>query len=516
MAEKKHPLHINLFKQQILDATFQILATPPSSPALAQFYWNTVDKTAYIWSGTQWLDLASIYTHPTFPTTNYPASPATGASVPSQIIVDNGHISNVTWRNITAADIGAAGSSHTHNFADVLGLPSQTILGNNSGSTGPAQALTVADLLTMMSIGYGNPSLLTAGTDTVQRTWTAKQLSDYVTSRLNGYITVVNLALGTRTGTTMPITNSAGTGVTLVEATTALAGLMTSADKTKLDGIQAGANNYIHPTENPGAHPFATEITSGVLVLSQLIVNNLGHTIGIKGRNLTAADLAAVMINNLSNTATDQTWSASKIYQAIQDAMNQATTGALQYKGEYNPVTNTPNITTPPAGTVKTGYTYVVSVDGTFLGQEVEASDMIIAKVNDPGTNPANWQIVNKNIPAIVAASTTVAGIIMLATTAEALAGTNNTKAMTPALVKAVLDNKFGSHYATFGNGTSTSFTITHALGTDRVQVQTRVVATKEEVIVDWRPTSSTVVTINLNVPPANNEYEVLIDKLYM
>lgn len=515
MAEKKHPLHLNLFKQQLLNAALQVLAAPPTAPTVGQIYWNTTDNTAYAWTSTSWLDLGQVYQHPIFTTGTFPATPATGAMVPSSFVVDNGHVTNVVWRNITAADIGAAGSVHTHNFADIIGLPSQTILGNNTGSTGPAQALTVADLLTMMSIGYGNASLLTAGTDTVQRTWTAKQLSDYVTSRLGSYITVVNLALGPRTPLTMPITNSAGTGVILLSATNALAGLMTAADKTKLDGIEAGANNYVHPTENPGAHPFATEITSGVLVLSQLVVNNLGHTVGIKGRNLTAADLAAVMINNASNTATDQTWSASKIYQAIQDAMNQASTGALQYKGEYNPVTNTPNITTPPAGTIKTGYTYVVSADGTFLGQEVEVSDMIIAKVNDPGTNPANWQIVNKNIPAIVAASTTVAGIIMLATTAEALAGTNTTKAMTPALVKAVLDNKFGSHYATFGNGTSTSFTITHALGTDRVQVQVRVVATKEEVIVDWRATSSTVVTVNLNVPPANNEYEILIDKLY-
>ena len=299
MAEKKHPLHLNLFKQQLLNAALQVLATHPSAPVIGQVYWNSADKTAYGWTGDLWLDLGAMYKHPDFPTANYPASPATGAVIPSQFQVINGHIQAVSWRNLTAADIGASSSTHTHNFSDILGLPSQTILGNNTGNTGPAQALTVADLLTMMSIGYGNASLLTAGTDTVQRTWTAKQLSDYVTSKLAGYITVVNLALGTRTGTTMPITNSAGLGVTLVEATTILAGLMTAADKTKLDGIQAGANNYVHPTDNPGAHPFATEITSGVLIPSQIVVNNLGHTVQIKGRNLTAADIAAILLDKI-------------------------------------------------------------------------------------------------------------------------------------------------------------------------------------------------------------------------
>lgn len=50
-----------------------------------------------------------------------------------------------------------------------------------------------------------------------------------------------NLAQGTRTATTVPITSSTGTSATLAAATTSLAGVMSSADKTKLDGIAAGA-----------------------------------------------------------------------------------------------------------------------------------------------------------------------------------------------------------------------------------------------------------------------------------
>jgi|694.fasta_scaffold32172_4 hypothetical protein len=50
-----------------------------------------------------------------------------------------------------------------------------------------------------------------------------------------------NLAQGTRTGTTVPITSSTGTTATLDVATTSLAGVMSSADKTKLDGIATGA-----------------------------------------------------------------------------------------------------------------------------------------------------------------------------------------------------------------------------------------------------------------------------------
>lgn len=50
-----------------------------------------------------------------------------------------------------------------------------------------------------------------------------------------------NLAQGTRTTTTVPVTSSTGTSATLTAATTSLAGVMSSADKTKLDGIATGA-----------------------------------------------------------------------------------------------------------------------------------------------------------------------------------------------------------------------------------------------------------------------------------
>lgn len=50
-----------------------------------------------------------------------------------------------------------------------------------------------------------------------------------------------DLAQGTRTTTTVPVTSSTGTSAILGVATTSLAGVMSSADKTKLDGIATGA-----------------------------------------------------------------------------------------------------------------------------------------------------------------------------------------------------------------------------------------------------------------------------------
>lgn len=55
-----------------------------------------------------------------------------------------------------------------------------------------------------------------------------------------------NLSLGTITSTTVPVLIDTGTDVTLPAATTSLAGVLTAADKTKLDNL----TNYTHPAHS--------------------------------------------------------------------------------------------------------------------------------------------------------------------------------------------------------------------------------------------------------------------------
>lgn len=95
-----------------------------------------------------------------------------------------------------------------------------------------------------------------AGTATTRRAWTAQRVFQAVAAwwaasadktKLDGIqagaqVNVgTNLAQGTRTTTAVPVTSSTGTGATLGAATTSLAGVMTAADKTKLDGVATGA-----------------------------------------------------------------------------------------------------------------------------------------------------------------------------------------------------------------------------------------------------------------------------------
>jgi hypothetical protein len=102
------------------------------------------------------------------------------------------------------------------------------------------------------------------------------------------YLSVVNLGY-TASTTNGVITNSGGSNATLPLVGTN-AGLMSPEDKTKLNGIAPGANNYVHPTGF--SNQPATALT-GASVISRVLVNNEGHVTGVDTRGLTAANIGA-------------------------------------------------------------------------------------------------------------------------------------------------------------------------------------------------------------------------------
>ena len=73
------------------------------------------------------------------------------------------------------------------------------------------------------------------------------------------------------------------------DATTTVAGFMSSADKTKLDGVATGATAYTHPTGDGNLHVPATSTTNNGKVLKA------GATAGsLSWGSLTATDVGGV------------------------------------------------------------------------------------------------------------------------------------------------------------------------------------------------------------------------------
>jgi len=222
-------------------------------------------------------------------------------------------------------------------------------------------------------------------------------------------------------------------------------------------------------------------------------------------------DEIGIVDTEASNALKKLTWSANKSALKTYFDTLYSPVGGLNYKGGYDSSTNSPDLDTAPSG-VKKGDTYTVTVAGTSFTEAVQVGDMIIAEKDDASAL-ADWTIVNKNIPDIVDASESAKGIIQLATTAEANAGSDNAKAITPAKLAGYLSNgAYTKKYsADVGDGTNTSYTITHNLGTRDVVVSVQAKSDYHVVECEVIATTTSAVILNFNVAPTNNQYRVTI-----
>lgn len=117
--------------------------------------------------------------------------------------------------------------------------------------------------------------------------------------------------------------------------------------------------------------------------------------------------------------------------------------------------------------------------------------------VSDTGTAPA--------------ASETTAGIAEFATQAETDTGTDDTRTITPLKLKnaSFVPKKFSQ---TFGDGSATSYVITHGLGNQRPLVAVSLTgSTFDEILCEIEFTSTSAITIKTNSAPAAGAYTVSI-----
>lgn len=264
----------------------------------------------------------------------------------------------------------------------------------------------------------------------------------------------------------------------------------------------------------------------------------LGNTTGA------TANVAEVVIVTDLGSATSTTLATSL---SIKNYIDNAVGGLGNLEGGWSAASGAfPVGSSPTAGTKAGDYWYVTTA-GTVGGVAFNVGDVIIAKINGASTSSAaDWIQLEVNRDQ---ATTTVLGLIQLATQAEVNTGTDTQKAVTPATLagrtatetrtgiaeiatqaevnagtdderfvtplklKTFLDASVGGYAANVGNGTNTSFALTHGLGTKDVIVAIYENATSEEVITDVTLTSTTVVTVSFATAPASNAYRVVIKK---
>lgn len=265
------------------------------------------------------------------------------------------------------------------------------------------------------------------------------------------------------------------------------------------------------------------------------ILGNMGGATADVAEVTVITDMASASSTTLATSAAIKTYIDNSV-------------GALgNLEGGWDASSGTfPVGSTPAAGTKKGDYWYV-TVAGTVGGVAFNVGDVIIANKDGASTTlAADWIALEVNRGQ---ATTTVLGLVTLATDAEVQAGTDTSKVVTPSglnsrtatetrtglaeiatqaevnagtddqrfvtplKLKTYLDAQVGGYAALVGDGTATSYALTHNLGTRDVTVSIYDATTWEEVFTDVVLTSTTVVTVSFATAPASNAYRVVIKK---
>jgi hypothetical protein len=204
--------------------------------------------------------------------------------------------------------------------------------------------------------------------------------------------------------------------------------------------------------------------------------------------------------------------------------------GVGVFQGGYNASTNTPALTGASNVALTTGDFFVVTTGGSFFTETLEVGDLIFANSDIPANSSPSLSdytvvIADQNIAGVGATDGAtekgVAGFNSANFTATAngwieLADTGVTVGSYGDASKSLSATVTASNitYATsIGNGTATSYVVTHNLGTRDVIVQLYDNSSYDTVRADVVRNTTNQVTITTNSPIATNDVRVLISK---
>jgi len=193
-----------------------------------------------------------------------------------------------------------------------------------------------------------------------------------------------------------------------IDATGSSAGLMSAADKAKLDKIEAEANKYVLP--NAGTTLGGVKsggdvtITDGVITVNDDSHNHVINNVdGLQDALNLKAPLASPALTGTPTAptaaaSTNNTQIATTAF--VQTAINSVlgASAAMTFKGSIG---SNADITSLPA-THDIGDTYVVKTAGSYAGQKCEVGDMIICNTSGTTANNAHWSVIQTNIDGAV------------------------------------------------------------------------------------------------------------------
>jgi hypothetical protein len=493
---RKFLVSIDLNKNELQNAVIQNLATAPASPLAGQVYYNTADNQLYIYNGTRWEVAGNAVLSGLL--ANRPAANSVDAGTifyatdtflfyysDGSAWTQTNAFGTVTAQTTYGASSGNgsattyARADHTHG-TPALGTSTPTAI-TGTASAGSASvpskedhthAFTPTQDLSMATYKLTNLGTPTSGTDAVTKTYADSKLAltggtmsgaiAMGTSKITGLGTPTADTDAANKGYVDSVAQGLDTKASVVAATATAGTLATSfANGQVVDGVtlattnriliknQADATqNGIYTVNASGAPTRSTDMDNGTEFPGAYVFVEQGTV---------NADTGWVCTNNSPVTlgTTNIVWTQFS--------------GAGTYTASNGVLLTGSNFTFAP----RSGY-----------GLQTGASGAEVKLATTSGLNLSSDLAVGAG-----------AGISVLTNTV--------------AIDTAVVVTKYA---ASVGNGSATSYTVTHNLGTRDVQVTIYDnTAPYAEVIADVQHTTTNTITLLFSVAPTSNQYRVVV-----